>query len=212
MRMERIVPKERRNVKDLVAWAHSKVPGFESLASFLKLLIEKRLIVFFAIVVFVLLFFFWSQVKVILVMAFFIALAAASMLYNRLIKVSLGAEFIMLGLVITTLAFGRLPGLIVGIVGLFLAEVLSERFTYSTFVSFIGIAVVGLTAPNVFNQTNSITATGIIMTVIYDAVIIPGYLLLGSNLGRSALFVVTHIIFNVWVFSFIAPLLVRILM
>ena len=117
----------------------------------------------------------------------------------------------MLGLVITSIAFGRLPGLVVGLVGLFAAEVLSERFTYSTFVSFIGIAVVGLTAPNVFHQTNSITATGIIMTVIYDAVIIPGYLLLGSNVGRSALFVVTHIIFNIWVFSFIAPMLFKLL-
>ncbi|MBI2141397.1 hypothetical protein HYU16_03150 [Candidatus Woesearchaeota archaeon] len=144
-------------------------------------------------------------------MGTFIALAAFSMLYNRWIKVSLGIEFIMLGLVITSVAFGRLSGLVVGMAGLFLAEILSERFTYSTFVSFIGIAVVALAAPNVFNQTNSITATGIIMTVIYDSVIAPGYLMLGSNAGKTALFVVTHIIFNVWVFSFIAPILLRIL-
>ncbi|MBI2580425.1 hypothetical protein HYV85_01305 [Candidatus Woesearchaeota archaeon] len=202
---------DSRRKNDVASWAHSKIPGFENFTAFVRFLIEKRLIILFALAAIVLLFFFWNYLKVLVVMAMFIAIGAMSMLYNRWIKVSLGVEFIMLGLVLTSIAFGRLPGLAVGMVGLFLAEVLSERFTYSTFVSFIGIAVVALTAQNIFNQTNSITATGIIMTVIYDAVIAPGYLLLGSNAGRTALFVVTHIIFNVWVFSFIAPILLRIL-
>ena len=200
---------KRKN--NVASWAHSKIPSFENLAAFVRFLAEKRLIIFFTLATVVLLFFFWGYIKVLVVIITFTALAALSMLYNRWIKVSLGVEFVMLGLVITSVAFGRLSGLVVGMVGLFLAEVLSERFTYSTFVSFIGIAVVALAAPNVFNQTNSITSTGIIMTLIYDAVIMPGYLLLGSNVGRSALFVVTHIIFNVWAFSFIAPIVFRIL-
>ncbi len=202
---------DSKGKNDVAAWAHSKIPGFENFAAFVRFLFEKRLIILLALASAVLLFFFWSYIKVFFVMGAFIALAAFSMLYNRWIKVSLGVEFVMLGLVITTLAFGRLPGLIVGMAGLFLAEVLSERFTYSTFVSFIGIALVALIAPNIFNQTNSITSTGIILTLIYDAVIAPGYLLLGSNPSRTALFVATHIIFNVWVFSFIAPVLFRIL-
>lgn len=202
---------DSRGKNDVAAWAHSKIPGFENFTAFARFLIEKRLIILLALVTLVLLFFFWSYIKLFFVMGAFIALAAFSMLYNRWIKVSLGVEFVMLGLVITTLAFGRLPGLVVGMAGLFLAEVLSERFTYSTFVSFIGIALVALIAPNIFNQTNSITSTGIIMTLIYDAVIAPGYLLLGSNPGRTALFVVTHIIFNAWVFSFIATTAFRII-
>ncbi len=202
---------DSRRKNNIVSWAHAKVPGLESLASFFKFLIEKKLIVVIAIVAAVLLFFFWAYVKLLAVMAFFIALGAVSMIYNRWVKLSVGVEFVMLGLVITSIAFGRLPGLIVGLAGLFLAEIISERFTYSTFVSFIGIAVVALIAPNIFHQTNNITSAGIILTVIYDAIIIPGYLLLGSNPGRSAFFMVTHIIFNIWVFSFIAPMVFRIL-
>lgn len=202
---------DSRRKNDIVSWSHAKVPGLESLASFLKFLIEKKLFVVIAIVAAVLLFFFWAYVKLLVIMAFFIALGAVSMIYNRWIKVSVGVELVMLGLVINSIAFGRLPGLIVGLVGLFLAEIISERFTYSTFVSFIGIAVIAVIAPNIFHQTNSITSAGIILTVIYDAIIIPGYLLLGSNVGRSAFFVVTHIIFNIWVFSFIAPMMFRVL-
>ena len=195
----------------MVSWSHSKVPGLESFNSFARVLVARRLIVLLALAAVVLLFFFWAYVKLLVVMAFFIALGAVSMLYNRWIKVSAGVEFVMLGLVITSIAFGRLPGLIVGLVGLFLAEIISERFTYSTFVSFIGIAVVGIIAPNIFHQTNSITSAGIMLTIIYDAIIIPGYLLLGSSVGRSAFFVITHIIFNIWVFSFIAPLVLKVL-
>lgn len=197
--------------KDIVSWAHSKVPGLESLNSFIRFLTEKKLIVFLAIAAVVLLFFFWAYIKLLAVMAFFIALGAASMIYNRWIKVSVGVEFIMLGLVVTSIAFGRLPGMIVGVVGFFLAEIISERLTYSTFVSFLGAAVIAMIAPNVFHQTNSITSAGIMLTILYDAIIIPGYLLLGSNVGRSAFFVVTHIIFNIWAFSFIAPMLFRVL-
>ncbi len=191
--------------KNVTSWAHSKIPALENISSLFRFLIEKRFIVLLLIASLVLLFFFWNYVKVIVIMAIFIALAAFSMLYNRWIKASIGIELIMLGLVITSISFGRLPGLFVGIVGLLLAEVLSERFTYSTFVSFFGIIVVALVAPNIFTQTGSITSAGIILTVIYDAVIIPGYLMLGSNAGRSGLFVITHILFNTWLFTFIAP-------
>ena len=201
---------DSRRKNDIVSWAHAKVPGLESITSFIRFLIEKKFIALLALAAAVLLFFFWAYVKLLVIMAFFIALGAVSMVYNRWIKVSVGVEFVMLGLVITSVVFGRLPGLAVGLVGLFLAEIISERFTYSTFVSFIGIAVIAVIAPNIFHQVNSITAAGIILTVIYDAIIIPGYLLLGSNPGRSAFFVVTHIIFNIWVFSFIAPMMFKV--
>ena len=197
--------------KNLVSWAHSKVPGLDSINSLIRFFIERRLFILFAIAAAVLLFFFWGYVKTFVVMAFFIVLGAVSMIYNRWLKLSLGFEFIMLGLVITSITLGRLPGLVVGILGLLFAEVIAERFTYSTFVSFVGIAVVALIAPFVFQQTNSITSAGIILVIIYDAIIIPGYLMLGSNLGRSMLFVVTHILFNMWVFSFLAPAFFKVL-
>ncbi len=199
-----------RQRKAAIEWAHSKVPGLETFANLLRFLVEKRLIVLLGIAAFALLFFFWAYVKALFVMAAFIALGAASMAYNRWVKLSLGVELVTLGMVITSLAFGRAAGLFVGVVGLFLAEVLYERFTYSTFVSFIGIAVIAIIAPAVHSRTGDITATGILLAIVYDAVIIPGYLLLGSSLGRSALFIVTHIAFNIWVFTFVAPLLLRI--
>lgn len=204
--------KDSGKKKGLSAWSHSKVPALENFSTFARFLVEKRIAILLGLAALFLLIFFWNYIRMVLVMGFFIALAAVSMLYNRWIKISVGVEFVMLGLVLTSIAFGTLPGLIVGVVGLFLAEIFSERFTYSTFVSFIGIAVVALISRTIFSWTGSnITATGIILTLIYNAIIIPGYILLGSSIGRSLLFTLTHIAFNAWVFSFVAPLLLRLL-
>ena len=78
---------KRKN--DVASWAHSKIPGFENFTAFVRFLTEKRFIILFALAAIVLLFFFWSYIKMLVVMAIFIVLAAMSMLYNRWIKVSL---------------------------------------------------------------------------------------------------------------------------
>jgi len=137
------------------------------------------------------------------VMALFIIIGILSMMYNRWIKVSLGVELIMVGTVLTAVAYGRFPAIIVGFVALFFAEMLSDRFTYSTFISFIGLFVVAMVVP--LFGSSSITAIGIWMTLMYDIIILPGYVLLGSSPWRSLLFFVTHIMFNAWVFIVIAP-------
>jgi uncharacterized membrane protein len=209
--MENMKVKERKG-KDLESWAHSRIPELEGLKPLMSFLFEKRFAVVLGIAAIILLFFFWKQIEVFVIGAVFIALAAVSMIYNRWVKTSVGIELVTFGVVLMVLVYGRLPGLIVGLVGLFLAEVISEKFTYSTFVSFIGVGIMAMIAPNIFQLTgNSITATGIILTLVYDAIIIPGYLLLGSNIGRSVFFVITHLIFNTWLFAFAVPFVFRLL-
>ncbi|MBI2664238.1 hypothetical protein HYX10_02745 [Candidatus Woesearchaeota archaeon] len=180
---------DRRIIK---AWAKSKFP----------FLIEKRISIALAIAALLLVFLFKDFFQAIAVMAAFIVIGIFSMIYNRWIKVSLGFELIMLGMVLTSVLYGRLPGFIVGALALFLAEMITDRFTYSTSVSFLGVLAVTMVAPSL---NLSITWVGIWMTVLYDAVILPGYILLGSSVWRSLLFAATHILFNIWIFVFVAP-------
>ncbi len=154
--------------------------------------------------------FFSGLVKMLIIGAFFIVLGAFSMIYNRWLKLSIGIELIMLGFIMMTVLYGPIPGIIVGMIALFWAEVMTGRFTYSTVVSFIGIGIVGFLIPLLPFQDN-ITMLGILATIIYDAIIVPGYILLGSEPWRSFLFGVGHIIFNIWVFFGIAPWLLTIL-
>ena len=187
------------NRKQLKSWANSKIP----------FLVEKRIMIVTALVALVLLFVFRDIFQAILVMTLFIIIGFASMMYNRWIKVSLGFELIMLGTVLTAAVYGSLPAIIVGFVALFAAEVFTNRFTYLTFMSFIGLFVVAMVVPSF--HTTSITLIGIWMTIMYDALILPGYLLLGSSPWRTLLFLVTHLLFNVWLFIFVAPFVFRLI-
>lgn len=174
------------------SWARSPIP----------FLWERRITIGLIIPAVILVFLFWNFVERLLVMGGFIVLGVASLMYNRWIKVSLGVELIMLGVVITGMLYGRIEALIVGFTALFFAEVLTNRFTHSTFVSFIGMFVIAMVVPS--HADKNVAWVGIGMTLLYDAIILPGYLLLGSNLGRSLLFFATHLIFNVWIFFTVA--------
>lgn len=152
-------------------------------------------------------FFMFSYFRQLFLMALFTAIGASSLLYNRFVRTSLGIELITLGVVIVGRLYGPYPAIAVGLVSLFLAELLTVSLQHKTIVSFIGMAVIGFATQLFTGQ--SITAEGIWLTVIYDALIVPGYLLLGSNPIRTLLFLTTHIAFNVWVFTTIAPLAYR---
>ncbi|MCP3684133.1 MAG: hypothetical protein GY861_15740 [bacterium] len=193
-------------VKERKHWAKTKVRAFKNGAkSLLELALQKKTVSFLIILALIFIIFFSEYVITSFFMLLFIALGTFSMLYNKVLKISLGIEFIMLGMVLSGLLFGPVPAIIVGLVSLFIAEVITERFTYSTFVSFIGICAIGFLTQFFRGPEPNVTATGIILTLIYDAIIIPGYLMLGSGFWRCMLFLSTHIVFNLWVFFTLAP-------
>ncbi len=145
--------------------------------------------------------------KALLFVPLLIVIASFSMVYNLIIRFSFGFELIMLATVLCSVAYGPVVGVLVGFVSLFFAEIISSKMSYNTFISFIGIAVVAIVASS-FSGDN-ISTWGIMMTFLYDIIIVPLYLLSGSNPISSIIYVVTHIPFNVWVFYRIAPWLLR---
>jgi hypothetical protein len=147
--------------------------------------------------------FMFSQVKPMLAIICFITIGAASLIYNRFIKVSLGFELIMLFTVLAGFLYGVGAALFTGIISMLFAFILSGHFNQGSFVSFIGIVAVCFLTP-VFKGLG-ITGAGIILTLIYDAIIASGYIALGSRIERTVIFVATHIPFNIWVFIALAP-------
>jgi len=105
----------------------------------------------------------------------------------------------------TARVYGGVVGGLVGLAGLTAAEVLGTGFNAKTVISLVGIFILGLITP-FFNGFN-VTMAGIILAALYDAFIIPLYLLAGSRPLSSAIFVVSHLIFNAWLFVYIAPFL-----
>ena len=150
-----------------------------------------------------------TVLKELFLVAAFIGLGASSMFYNRFIRTSLGFELITLGVVITGLLYGPAISVFVGFFSLLIAELITGSLQHKTVVSFAGIITIGILTQ--FFKDTPITTAGIAITIIYDAIIVPGYLLLGSNPLRTGLFLATHIAFNFWVFTTIAPPLFELL-
>ncbi|MEK6968079.1 MAG: hypothetical protein AABX51_05610 [Nanoarchaeota archaeon] len=142
-------------------------------------------------------------IKPFLFVAVFLFLSSISLIYNRWLKVSIGIEFITFSTVMTARAYGGLLGGLVGFFGLATAEVLGTGFNAKTVISLLAIFLMGMITP-FFNGIH-ITTAGMLIAVFYDLLIIPLYLIAGSNPVRSAVFVITHLIFNAWLFVFIAP-------
>lgn len=166
-------------------------------------LVKRKKVLIMLGVLFVIGFFLGSYDKALLIIPMLTILASFSMIYNLFIRVSLGVELVMMATVLCALVYGPVVGIVVGVVSLFFAEVISTKLSYNTFISFIGIAIVGFVA-SLYSGSN-IAMWGIAMTILYDIIIIPIYLLTGSNPTSSFIYVVTHIPWNVWVFLFIAP-------
>jgi hypothetical protein len=191
---------------EIKAWAKQRLFTPEQLKRWLW---ERKGILVLVVAIAIVLIFFWAYIKAIMVMAALILLGFLSLLYNRVIRISLGFELIMLITVLAGVMYGPFAAFFVGATALFAVEVFNQSLQHSTVVSFIGLAVVSF-AISYLNEMN-ISALGIIVTLLYNAVIAPGYLLMGSAPWKTLLFTATDIPFNIWVFLVIAPRLIELL-
>ncbi len=143
----------------------------------------------------------------------FIITGALSLIHSRYFKYShyIGFELCTLATVLTSLAYGPVTGAFTGLISITLGFILSGYFKPTYFISVLTMPLLGLVVP-FFKNHLSLPFLGLLMTLIYDAIILPLYVLLGGSRIPSALiFFVTHILFNYWIFSFVAPILINII-
>ena len=160
--------------------------------------------------VFVLLFAaFFEYIRAFFFIVAFVIIGGYSMIYQRVIRWSLGVELIFTGTVLCSIAYGPLAGATVGFVGLLLGEILSMKICPQTMISFLAIIIVGVLSHYIYS--GSVFTTGIIMLLFYNAMIVPLYYMIGSNPVKLFAFSSTHIIFHFWMFKHIAPLILLIM-
>jgi hypothetical protein len=189
------------SMKSIRKWAKERTLSYGQLKEYL---FQKKGIIAVILAVFLVLFIFRNYVAEIFVITGLIIIGFCSLLYNRFVRVSLGIELVMLSTVTAGVLYGPAAAFITGGIALFAAEVFNQSFQHSTLISFLGIAAVSIAIP-FFSPWLSITALGMTMALLYNAIIFPGYLLLGSQPWKCILFSTTDLAFNAWVFIAIAP-------
>ena len=136
-----------------------------------------------------------------------ILLGAVSLIHSRYFKYShyIGFELCTLATVLTSLAYGPGYGMITGFTSITFGFILSGYFKPTYFISVLTMPLLGILVP-FFSSHLSLPFLGLLMTLIYDAIILPLYVLVGgSRIPSAAVFFVTHVLFNIWIFSTIAP-------
>ncbi len=139
--------------------------------------------------------------------ALLISLGGSSMIYQRYFRFGsyVGFELCMMATLLTALAYGPAFGAFAGFSSLFLAFVLCGNFKHTSFISLLVLPLIGLIVP-LFSHL-PLLYVGMLMTIIYDIIILPLYIALGSRIVPSIIFFITHLFFNYWVFSFFAPVI-----
>ncbi len=166
---------------------------------------KKRLLILFLLAIILL--FFISHFRRIFFVIVLTSIGALSLIHSRYFKYShyIGFELCTMATVLTAIAYGPLFGLFTGFASLFGGFVLSGYFKPTYFISILVMPIVGLLVP-MFSHL-PLLYTGLIITVLYDSIILPLYILMGSRPISSLIFFITHVFFNLWVFSTVAPFL-----
>jgi hypothetical protein len=135
------------------------------------------------------------------------AIGAISLIPSKYLRYShyIGFELCTMATVLVSLVYGPVFGAFTGFVSLFGGFVLSGYFKPTYFISVLVMPIIGLLVP-LFNHL-PLLYIGMIMTLIYDAIILPLYVLTGSRVLSSVVFFITHILLNLWIFSSVAPFL-----
>lgn len=180
-------------------------------SSFLKKIIKDRKKLAFFILSGIIILFLIKSFEKFFFTLLLTGIGAASLVHSRYFKYSyyVGFELCTMATVITALAYGPAFGVFTGFFSIFGGFVLSGHFKPTYFVSVLAMPLIGILAP-LFSHL-PLLYLGLLMAIIYDAIILPLYVLFGSRVVSSVVFFVTHMLFNYWVFTSVAPIILGLL-
>ncbi len=136
--------------------------------------------------------------------------AFSSALLKNLRRNQIGVEMVMFSTVMSGAVYGPVVGAVMGATAMITDYVFATRFSLFSVVTIPSYAVVGALSPLMFNFMG-ITALGIALTIAYAAfsnTIICGFM--GGHINKSIRFAMTNTAFNIFMFTAVAPAVMRI--
>jgi hypothetical protein len=144
------------------------------------------------------------------IVVIFIAAGSLSTFYHIFFKGPVHFEMVKLVTILSSVAYGPYTGVLVGLVSSLIGRIISGRIDQMAIVSIIAIPVIAILA-SAF-RTADITILGIVLVLVYTAIIFPLVMLMGGNIGYGIIYCATNIFFNVILFIYVAPLVKGLIM
>lgn len=124
----------------------------------------------------------------------------------------IGVEMVMFSTVMSGVVYGPIIGAVMGAASMMVDYAFATRFSYFSIITVPSYAAVGALS-HYLSGFMGITALGIAMTVAY--VIFSNTIicwLMGGHISKSLRFAITDVAFNIFVFTAIAPFVMRLVM
>ncbi len=124
----------------------------------------------------------------------------------------IGIEMVMFTTVMSGAIYGPATGAVMGATAMLIDYAFATRLSYFSVVTIPSYALVGVLSPFLLGLM-SITTLGIAMTtayVIFSNAIICGFM--GGHISKSIRFGLTDIAFNIFMFTAIAPFVLKLIM
>lgn len=137
----------------------------------------------------------------VVVMIVFILIGMFSTFYQNFFKSPINFEMVKFVTVLTSVAYGPIPGMLVGMISSFIGKLISGRLEADSFVSLIAIAIISFLAYAF--RSMDIVMLGMLMVVLYHLIIFPAVLMLGGTMGYGIIYSGSNIIFNLIIFSYL---------
>lgn len=145
---------------------------------------------------------FFEQLKRVLIVIIFIAVASASKLYHKLFRSTVVVDFVLFLTLMTSLVYeNKILGYVVGFTTVLLSDYFANKLSYHSLVSLAGITLV-ITAGALLSSIHLQVAL-VILVILYEIYAVIVYYLMGSTVNQIAIFLVSHFISNmIMIFSF----------
>ncbi len=144
----------------------------------------------------------------ILLVAGLMALAVIPMIYKRYLRIGIGIEFMLFSTVITGVKYGTVAGFVFGATAMIISDLINALIGEWTLLNALAMGAGGIIAGLLAGKT-SILIIGIAAVAAVEIIRqTPPFLLLGPREKFfAAVYALTHLAFNIWLFLTIAPLL-----
>ncbi len=180
----------------------------EAVAGFLRNNKGRMLVAIIALLLISL--FFGISLKTVLIIPTLVVVASFSTFYFNYFIAPVNFELVKLATILTTVAYGFLPGLTVGVASTFFGKVLIGRIDEKLPLSMLMISLIAVAAA-IFS-TASITALGITLVLAYNVTMFALSMLLGGDLAWNLPYEGTNFVFNVFLFTKVAPFLLHLML
>ena len=147
--------------------------------------------------------------KMLIILPFLILVASFSTFYFNYVALPVNFELVKLATILASVSYGALPGLAVGVSSTFFGKVLIGRVDEKLPLSMAAIALLAVAA-SLFPDTG-IAALGIILVLAYNIAMLALSIMMGGDLAWNIPYEASNLIFNLFIFTKIAPVLLQIM-